>query len=228
VLAYEPDIVTVEYINDTDDEPYMETYESLVRALLKAPSKPAVVLLEMAFYDDLRYPSKSHDPIARHYDLPTVSVAHALRDSAVDRRTLSPDGLHPNDLGHRYIATFAERCFELAADCGEYVVPEPLTRNRFERGHVEPLHLRFGSRGDNVGFTITGNVPTIAYMKFTDGGADAEVVVDGKKQILSAKFPGGWGDFVALETLVDGGGEHSVKLTLLDDGAFEILEIMGA
>ncbi|MDR0917276.1 MAG: GDSL-type esterase/lipase family protein [Oscillospiraceae bacterium] len=228
VLVHNPDIVTVEFINDTDDALYLETYESLVRTLLNAPSAPAVVLLEMAFYDDLRYPDASHDPIARHYELPTVSVASAFRDSNIDRATLSPDGLHPNDLGHRYIAAFTERLFSLATDCGDYALPSPITANRYENGHIEPYRWRGEKRGDTTAFTIRGAVPTIAYMMFTVGGADAEITVDGETSVVSAKFPGGWGDFVALRTLTDAGGEHNVTVTLTDDGAFEILEIMGA
>ena len=52
VLMYQPDFVVVDFsVNDEPDEFFQETYEGVIRKLLRWKSEPAVVILNNVFYD---------------------------------------------------------------------------------------------------------------------------------------------------------------------------------
>ena len=75
VLDKQPDLVFVEFsVNDSSSPLFMETYESLVRRLLKAESVKAVVLINNLFYNTGTNAQGIHNAIGLHYDLPIVCV----------------------------------------------------------------------------------------------------------------------------------------------------------
>ena len=109
VLCYRPDIVTVDFsVNDDANEFFEETYEGTIRRLLAAPSAPAVVVLNNAFYDTGKNAQDYHNRIADHYGIPHVSIKDTVypdvESGKIVRADITPDNLHPNDKGHRLVA----------------------------------------------------------------------------------------------------------------------------
>ena len=157
VLSQRPDFVIVEFsVNDEDVNPHFEeTYESLVRRILSASWKPALMLVHNVRYDDGGNAELIHRPVGERYHVPSVSMKPSIyakvADGTIDRRTITPDDLHPNDLGHEYVAgvitSYLEGVREKAkklgakADCGGerddedsfLPLPIPLTRSSYEK-----------------------------------------------------------------------------------------------
>ncbi len=109
VLSKKPDFLLTEFaVNDEDDEFFKETYEGLIRRILKADPSPALLLMNNAWFDTGRSAERVHLEVARHYDLPMVSmratVFDAISKGEFKPSDLSPDMLHPNDAGHELIA----------------------------------------------------------------------------------------------------------------------------
>lgn len=163
LLIYRPDAVILDFsVNDeTNDvfpmadlsqQLFQETYEGLVRQLLAAPGAPAVLLLNNVYYDTGTSAQALHNAVGDRYGLPHVSVRDTLwqrmRAGRYTREQLTPDGLHPNDLGHALIAAELAAFFEqvlagMEEQAGPAARPEdaapgralppPLTANAYER-----------------------------------------------------------------------------------------------
>ncbi len=105
VLSQRPDFVVVEFsVNDEDyNLRFEETYESLVRVILAAPWKPALLLVHNVRYDDGGNAAFLHRPVGERYHIPSVSMKPVLYGT-IPARSISPDFLHPNDLGHELVA----------------------------------------------------------------------------------------------------------------------------
>lgn len=122
VLAKNPDLVIVEYgVNDNGGgvDAFGDTYEGLVRKLLNAPGKPAVMLLFLMQYQPSSMSSEDwQSVIGAHYSLPMVSyfdaIAPELSAGRMLWQDLSPDGIHPNDTGHGYIGQFLAKTLDTA------------------------------------------------------------------------------------------------------------------
>jgi len=122
IVSNEPDLVIVEFaVNDgsSGESTYGEPFEGLLRQLLKASSKPAVIVLFMtqtAYQGGQAWQSL----IAANYDLPMVSYQNAvwpeLQDGTIVSSDISSDGTHPNDAGHALVASFLEDLVSRAAD----------------------------------------------------------------------------------------------------------------
>lgn len=160
VLRYRPDIVTVDFsVNDDANEFFEETYEGMLRRLLAAPSAPAVVVLNNAFYDTGKNAQDYHNRIADHYGIPHVSIKDIVypdvESGKIVRADITPDNLHPNDKGHRLVAD--EICklldsikaeVEEETIAGENIegkstkteasvlLPAPLTENAYEHSRL--------------------------------------------------------------------------------------------
>lgn len=164
VLSFEPDFVIVEFsVNDADDsEHFKETYEGLVRRILKAPCAPALLLVHNVRYDDGGNAEQIHNPVGTYYHLPCVSMKPTIyaqvENGTIKNREITQDDLHPNDAGHALVAKVityylegikekAEK--ELAAgnvaaapkdsqeaqDVQGDILPRPLTANGYENAH---------------------------------------------------------------------------------------------
>ena len=87
---------------------YPETFEGIVRRILNSDTFPAILVLNNAFYDNGVSVEEEHNAIASHYGIPHMSVRDRIlpriEKGTYIREDLSPDGLHPNDTGHRLIA----------------------------------------------------------------------------------------------------------------------------
>ncbi len=111
--SVKPDIVVVEFaVNDAGDETNGECYDSLVRKILNADNKPAVILLFSVFAEDWNL-QDSLSKVGKAYELPMVST----RDTVVEQFYKKPeegkvisksqffyDCYHPTNLGHTIMA----------------------------------------------------------------------------------------------------------------------------
>lgn len=148
VLAKKPDVVAVEFsVNDSNNKARAESYEGLVRQLLKAPGDIAVILLGMVGQggDNSQL---WHGKVAAHYGIPYVSYRDALyypyvKEGTVKWTDISPDTIHPNDVGHAYAAalvnwTLAEhyRAWKTEGRPAAAVsaLPSPLFGTRYDKG----------------------------------------------------------------------------------------------
>lgn len=155
VLMYQPDVVTVDFsVNDEPDTFFQETYEGVLRKLLGWQSKPAVLVLNNVYYDTGKTAQEYHNAVAEHYHVPYVSIRDSIyqemKAGKYTREELTPDGLHPNDLGHKLVAgevirlleqvkekkreiLDAERNLLQTGNIGKYsALPIPLTANAYE------------------------------------------------------------------------------------------------
>ncbi len=146
LLCKNPDLVFVEFsVNDDSDEHFLETYEGLVRHIYQSESAPALVLISNVFYDTGANAQLQHSKVARYYELPLISMQSAIypavRDGKILARDITPDDLHPNDMGHELVASvvkfFLDRTLQEvligeqpAFDQGD--LPEPITANTYE------------------------------------------------------------------------------------------------
>ena len=152
VLSAWPDMVFVDFsVNDPADDHHRETYEGLLRCILKGPSCPAVAALGNARYDDGTTAEDIHRPLCEYYGIPYVSVKDRIlpliQSGAYRRQDLSPDGLHPNDTGHRLIADAVTEVLQAYRGIREKVVsalPAPMTADAFEGAQI--LRARGGGR----------------------------------------------------------------------------------
>lgn len=129
VLAYQPDIVFVEFaVNDGTDANAQMAYESLVRKLLQSKTQPAVVLIFTLMNSG--YSAHVHmKQIAKHYDLGAVSVYDAIQVQIMLKKMewsdYSSDYAHPTTEGHAFIAELIGYYFDQAAATAptDYVMP---------------------------------------------------------------------------------------------------------
>ncbi len=110
LLKMSPDLVFVEFsVNDDDNNHFLETYEGLVRQIYKCESEPAIVLISNVYYDSGINAQLSHLKVARYYELPLISMKSAIypavRDGMIAAKDITPDYLHPNDMGHELVAS---------------------------------------------------------------------------------------------------------------------------
>lgn len=142
VLAYAPDVVIVDFsVNDEAERFFMETYEGVIRKLLAAESHPAIVIMNNVFYDDGHNAEDFHNSVGAYYGIPCISMKKAIYPmigaGIYKAPELTPDNLHPNDLGHEYVADticcfFDKVLADIDNDEDEPVIVEALTENAYE------------------------------------------------------------------------------------------------
>lgn len=175
LLAKNPDLVVVEYaVNDPNTEQAAETYEGLLRQILKQPQQPAVILL-FTMAQGGGNAQEWQSKVGAHYGLPMVSFRDALwpEIEAGNMRweDVEADTVHPNDRGHAYMALFVTTLLGwVLADMGPDEelpapgpLPEPLLSDLFE--HVALYEARDLVPVRNEGWTLDdGNVWTSAWV----------------------------------------------------------------
>lgn len=142
LLMYQPDLVVVDFsVNDKANEFFQETYEGMIRRLLNWSSKPAIIVLNNVYYDTGQSAQKYHNAVASWYQLPCVSMKDTLyqklKKGIYNREELTPDGLHPNDEGHKLVANEIITFLEQTRACVEredaiVPIPFPMTANAYE------------------------------------------------------------------------------------------------
>ncbi len=149
-LSYEPDFMIVEYsVNDEANDHYLETYEGLVRKILSAKKRPALLIVHNVRYDDGASAQAVHARVARHYGIPAVSMRETIlpeiMSGRIDNRDITPDDLHPNDEGHRLVASVITHYLESISKSlkpwregtrsekpEDETIPAPMTANGYE------------------------------------------------------------------------------------------------
>ena len=115
VLSMDPDIIFIEFINDSDDEFYTACMESLIRKCLAAPTNPAVVLIEMTLKGGGNCQT-AHATAARAYGVPVLSYHDAVTPEVeagnFSFSDISADGTHPNPIGHGWVAEIVTHFLE--------------------------------------------------------------------------------------------------------------------
>ncbi len=115
VLGKNADIVFIEFaVNDGMDQLHKDSYESLVRTVLKQGNEPAVILLFTV--TETGHTCQPHmSEIGEYYGLPMISVPDAIQpEIEAGRMTWADyagDGAHPNAKGHKLVAEFIEYYF---------------------------------------------------------------------------------------------------------------------
>jgi hypothetical protein len=144
LLSRSPDMVVLEYAcNDPNTLAFAESYEGVVRQILKAPQKPALLLFFMTNNKGTTA-QELESKIGFHYDLPMISyhdvIWSEINTGKIHWAQLSPDEVHPNDKGHeiagRLITGFLEKALKKHAQnkvpaAGEKI-PAPLFSDTFE------------------------------------------------------------------------------------------------
>lgn len=161
LLKYNPDFAVVEFsVNDENTEHFKETYEGLVRCILKNSLNTGLMLVHNVQYDSMVSAEPVHLLIGKHYDIPCVSMKSSVypkvASGEIPAREITPDDLHPNDAGHRLLANLIIHMLEKAYEtyesekpesseaagdvlapkpseaAGDFLLPDPITENGFE------------------------------------------------------------------------------------------------
>lgn len=206
-----PDLVFVEFsVNDHSTPHFCETYEGLVRQIYGSASAPAMVLIHNVYYDTGKSAAYYHAQIGRHYDLPCISMQNSIYPAVaagkLPAEKITADFLHPNNLGHEFMASvitnFLEKVIHDKTQEPQEIFPAPLTENAYE--HCVRLQY-FNSTPEKSGFeedmTPQRDITDIfrngwsagekgAYLEFTFRGTGAAVqyrrVKDGPAPIATA------------------------------------------
>lgn len=191
VLQHNPDVVFVDFaVNDVPHPQLERQFESLIRTILSAPGKPAVVLLYMLNRDGSNM-QDIHMAVGWHYRLPMISYRDALwpdlTSGATKWESLFADQVHPNDYGHAlaakivtgWLATVKEEGRGLAVqDAAVAPLPERTTAAGFGDGEIyQPVQLMPIS---NTGWEIADEGLVFKPVwKAVKSGAELEFVVEG-------------------------------------------------
>jgi lysophospholipase L1-like esterase len=146
VLSHKPQLVVVDFsVNDSSDEVFKSTYESLIRVLLSDSDVMWVITLNNTFFDRRVGAAAEHQKIAAHYSLSIVDCAKVflplIEQGRYQPLELSTDYLHPTDIGHSMIAQMLEELLDQAlqrfknsagASFEKPSVPMPLTECGYE------------------------------------------------------------------------------------------------
>jgi lysophospholipase L1-like esterase len=162
ILSKEPDFLVVEFsVNDDNNQHFLETYEGLIRKIIKSPASPAILILHNVYYEDGRSAQEQHIKIGKAYGIPCVSMREAVypdvEKGIITSGDVTADDLHPNDAGHQMLSDLVTYFLnnvatEVETSEEEAVFPEPITLNQFENstryqyGNCTPICNGF--RGD--------------------------------------------------------------------------------
>jgi len=156
LLSKQPDFVVVEFgVNDPNTQQAAETYEGLLRQILKQPQQPAAVLMFM-MHRNGGNAQEWQSKVGAHYALPMVSFRDALwpeiEAGRIPWEDVEADEVHPNDRGHAYAAQFVTALLEDAgtrehgnAGATATTLPAALLTDRyehtalFEAGALQPV-----------------------------------------------------------------------------------------
>lgn len=232
VLPFEPDLVFMEYaVNDEGDEykNIATQTESIIRTINSYDPEIDIVTVITTAEPMLKYMENgtvaesitAQTDISKYYDLPVANVGSLLiaklSTSSLTMKDLIPDGLHPNDDGHKI---YAEGLIGHLSDWldsfdAEHIISNKLPAKLYPSSsdnarlcdirNVNNLVLdgfefkneikdnRFSEyiegtkNGDSFSFTFTGS--TAAFYWMGGGiGCDVLVSVDGKEPFIAKSW----------------------------------------
>lgn len=213
VLSKHPDVLVVEYaVNDGNSEASAQTLEGVVRQALNSPDKTAVVLLFMLRKDGGNA-QEWFTKVGTHYDLPMISYRDAIfpemQSGKLKWEDISPDTVHPNDIGHNYTAQTVDALFakvlETLPEDGKLAeakpIPAPLFTDLYERtslftaADLKPVAnqgwtfdtpsnrkatgWKTSQPGSVLEFDVQGTLIFLQYWKINGPMGKASVTIDG-------------------------------------------------
>lgn len=197
VLAYDPDIVFVEFaVNDGNATEYKNAYESLVRTLLSQDKDIAVVLL-FTIVESGHTCQEYMSKIGEHYGLPMISLPDSMwveiQEGRMTWDDYSGDQSHPHVEGSKLvrdlIINYYEEVIPVVADnVGEVdkTLPEPLFSSDY-------MNMHFVDSTD-LAVEATGFVEYETYHWFKNGwfykgsdGASLKFTIDCSKLAMVIK-----------------------------------------
>ena len=156
VLKKNPDFLIVEFaVNDAANE--YKYYEGVIRRVLANNPETAVLMLFMQNETGGNV-QETEIPIGNYYKLPMISYRDAtnplLKAGTIKWTDISPDNIHPNDLGHKMVASLVTSYLDgvkAKYDKLSKVIPaypaSPLYTDRYDNaklwmgGTLEPTQL---------------------------------------------------------------------------------------
>ena len=139
--SVQPDLVFIEFaVNDYQEPTGGEAYESMVRKILNAPNRPAVVLLFSVFKSKWNM-QEDYKPLGYYYELPMISILDAVVPELAEGRMTDAeffaDEYHPKDYGHKIMADSISYYYktveqEQTAASDNNIPPVPKTGNAYE------------------------------------------------------------------------------------------------
>lgn len=169
-LSFEPDLIFMEYaVNDEGDtyENIALQTESIIRTVIKHDPMTDIIAVITTGEPMLKYMQNGKEAdsvtaqtdIANYYGIPLIKAGNSLlAQTAVTSLTmhdLIPDGLHPNDSGHKIYAEsvikYIAKCLD---NCSAKAVP-----------HVLPDKL-YGNASDNARLVDIGNADDLVLNGF--------------------------------------------------------------
>lgn len=209
LLAYNPDVVVVEFsVNDQDSMFYKETYEDLIRRILKQPNNPAVIQLFMT-QENGTSAQAVHLHVGFWNNLPRLSyremVLSEIEKGTFTWKDISPDNIHPNDKGHAMVGEILWRYLNSVYAKLDTITEEvtPLDKApQFSEAYIDATIL------DSTNITPT-SLGSFAAMKVYD------------------RFPNSWTttsgtDSIVFETEAQNIGIMYLKTTDGRSGQFEV------
>lgn len=255
LLVHQPALVIVEYaVNDSPGQEPVETYEGVVRQILSSPRRPAVLQL----YFMTQSGSNAQEwqrRVGAQYQLPQVSYRDLLwpriEAGELTWSDISPDTVHPNDIGHglagklvnvileRALATLPPTPVSTPED-----LPAPIFTDRYqhttlqEADQLQPVSntgwtydpaqgwdkcFRSDRPGSVIEFEVTGEVLFLSYWRIKGPMGQAKVSVDGgPPTVCEGWFDQTWGGYRQMIRLpLAGPGRHRVRLELSTEKAAE-------
>lgn len=250
LLRQRPDLVILEFaVNDGTDLIFGETLEGLVRQVLSQPQHPAALMLFMMRRDGANAQSRLAT-VGHHYGLPMTSYRDALWPEIEAKRLawddISPDEVHPNDLGH---ALAAQCVTHLLDDCdraklivpASSELPAPLYSDAFQHvalheatslvpvesdgwsldAHGEPWPCWTAlESGSTATFEVNGSVVLMMFYRQNGPFGQVGVSVDDAPETLhDAWFDQTWGGYRETTIIASrlSPGVHRVRIRLLDE-----------
>lgn len=248
LLSKNPDFVVVEFsVNDAYDIVSSQTMEGLMRQILVADNHPGVMMLILKQQNgasSLYY----HKPVALNYHIPYISYAEwigsKIAQDGVSLASLYSDGLHPVDLGMRYISGFITEELDsiyahLPADsllpAIDTNLPAAKFSDVFENTYVYNNTslisiVNTGWENSNTGwvsstpnskldFEVFGNAISFLYTRHnTSNRGYVEMWIDdGAHQIFDAYWSATWGPATIFALIAENldSGKHIVHANIL-------------
>lgn len=185
LLSYNPDVVVIEFsVNDTDKTMNKYSYDSLVRKVLSAENEPAVILL-FTTQEDGTSLQDVHKEIGKAYDLPMISYREAVYPEVaagtINWKDISPDNIHPNDIGHGIIGQLLSRYLDGIYDSDTASLAAEVTA--------------FDTEGYTNDYYKNAKLVNASQIEYTADGFEV-----GQNKVYT-QFPENW--------ITEGGGTHS-------------------
>ena len=250
LLSKVPDLVVTEFgVNDANTQECAETYEGLLRQILTSAKQPAVVMLFMmdqGGHNAQEWQSK----LGRHYGLPMLSYRDLLWPEIEAKRMtwgdISPDAVHPNDMGHGYagklVGSLLDRALaslpqtpvaapgqELPAALlteiyqsahlfeADDLKPVTATGWAYDPGHGWDKAWKATVPGSVLECEVTGEQLFLSYWRIRGPMGRAKITIDsGRPSVQEAWFDQTWGGY-----------RHMIKLALGGPGPHKVrLELL--